>query len=429
MKIEISDNGKWQNSFTVKMILLAVTGLFLLIPLEMIKSMIRERQKNSEEVRKEISDQWAGNQIISGPVLNVPLIVHPSEKDDEPYRTVFHILPEQLLVNGNIMTSMRNRSIYRTVVFNSDISLSGNFVIPEIKVSGRSEILWKEAYFSIGISDNRGIRGTVSLTAAGKEIDAIPGLRDNDLYSSGITFPSGPEVETGSFPFSLVLKISGSGSINLVPLGRTTRVNLASAWNAPKFTGKFLPAERSVTSAGFKASWLVTDLNRNFPQSWTGDAYNPSEETFGTEFILEADHYRKSERSAKYGILFIALTFLALLFLEITTKEKINFFHYLLLALGLVLFFSLLSALSEHIGFNLAYLAASASTIIMIIMFLRSLLHKIRPAILIGGMLIILYSFIFVLLTLKDYAWLAGNIGLFILMAITMKLSLKLKEI
>lgn len=117
---------------------------------------------------------------------------------------------------------------------------------------------------------------------------------------------------------------------------------------------------------------------------------------------------------------------MALLFAEITSDDKINVFHYLQMALGLVLFFSMLNALSEHVGFNIAYLLASFLTIILISSFLKAIVHKTRPVLLIGALLVFLYSFIFVLLTLNDYAYLAGNIGLFVLLAVTMRISLKL---
>jgi inner membrane protein len=121
------------------------------------------------------------------------------------------------------------------------------------------------------------------------------------------------------------------------------------------------------------------------------------------------------------------LTFLSLFLVEFTGKVRINIFHYLLLALGLVLFFSLLNALSEQIGFNYAYLIASLSTIGMISMFLKGIIGQIRLVLLISGLLVFLYAFIFILLSLNDYAYLAGNIGLFILLAVTMKISLKLR--
>jgi len=142
---------------------------------------------------------------------------------------------------------------------------------------------------------------------------------------------------------------------------------------------------------------------------------------------MVVDHYQKSLRSARYGILFIALTFLAIIFAELTLRERLHIFHYLLIALALVLFFSLLNALSEHIGFNPAYLVSASATVLLISFFLRRLIRNYRPVLLISGLLVFLYSFNFILLTLEDYAYLAGNIGLFVLLAITMSLSVKLR--
>jgi len=287
--------------------------------------------------------------------------------------------------------------------------------------------LWNEAYYSIGISDNRGLKGNVSILTDSVPGEAIPGLKDTDLFSSGISFPAKIDAEKKNIAFSLDLKISGSESIFFTPLGKTTTVYLQSQWDSPGFLGNFLPAERQIDETGFKANWLVTNLNRNFPQSWSGNAYIPEKDSFGTEFVLQVDHYHKSIRSAKYGILFIALTFLSLLFVEIRTESKIHVFHYLQLALGLVLFFSLLNALSEQIGFKPAYLVASVSTILLISFFLKALISQTRPVLLLAGLLVFLYSFIFILLTLNDYAYLAGNIGLFVMLSVTMLVSTKLK--
>ena len=145
--------------------------------------------------------------------------------------------------------------------------------------------------------------------------------------------------------------------------------------------------------------------------------------SFGVDLFLPVDHYQKSWRSSRYGLLFIALTFLVLIFLEITGRESIHIFHYFLVSLGLVLFFSLLNSLSEQVGFNLAYLISSAATILMISVFTRTLFREKKRALIVFGMLVILYSFIFVLLTLNDFAYLAGNIGLFLLLSVVMMLS------
>jgi inner membrane protein len=428
MKTENNETGKWQNSLTLKMGLLAIMGLFLLIPLEMIKDIIRERQMTSEEIKKEISFQWAGQQTISGPVLNIPLLIYPSKTDAKPYRSVYHIMPESLEIKGDVQTEKRHRSIYEAVVFTTDLAVSGEFSVPAINIGETADVLWEEAYYSVGISDNRGIKGSVVLNTEDNQIEAVPGLREVDLFESGLTFPVNMNAGTKEITFSARLKISGSESLNFTPLGKTTSIILTSPWNAPGFTGNFLPSDRTIDDNGFKANWLITNLNRNFPQSWNGKSYRPEADAFGTEFVLEADHYQKSLRSAKYGILFIALTFLAMLFVEFRSVEKIHIFHYLLLALGLVMFFSLLNALSEHTGFNIAYFIAAVPTVILISIFLKGLFKNPRPVMVISGLLVFLYSFIFILLTLKDYAYLAGNIGLFILLAITMKLSLNLKE-
>lgn len=429
MKIEINENGKWQNSLTLKMFVLAAVGLFLLVPLELIKEMIRERQQNSEEIREEIATQWSGKQTVSGPVLNIPVVIQPAAVNSEPYKTVYHIMPEQLVINAGINTEKRHRGIYESVVFSSQISITGNFIIPEISPAEKHEIIWQDAYFSIGISDNRGLKGIISMQTGKKTIEAAPGLPDKDLFKSGISFPAAIAPDTGEIPFDISLQLSGSESIYFTPLGKETRVTMNSQWSSPGFSGNFLPAERTVSNAGFSANWIITNLNRNFPQIWNGNAYDPEKDSFGTEFILQADHYQKSLRSAKYGILFIALTFLALLFTEMTLRERIHVFHYLLPALGLVLFFSLLNSLSEHTGFGIAYVVSAVSMVMLIGSFLRALIRNPRPVILTSGLLVFLYGFIYILLTLKDYAYLAGNIGLFVLLAITMKLSLRFRDL
>jgi inner membrane protein len=426
MKIEISDSKLWQHSLTIKMILLAFLGIFLLAPLEMIKSIIKERQQNSENVKKEIASQWAGKQTISGPVLNIPLWIYPSKKDADPYKSVFHLMPETLNIKGNVQTEKRHRSIYQAVVYTVDMYLSGEFKIPEISSGERSEILWKESYFTMGISDNRGLRGGVSIRLDSTDIEASPGLKEIELFTSGITFPIELPEDDKNINFSISFKLSGSESLSFSPVGKETKVTLTSPWNSPGFKGNFLPSERTINDSGFEAGWLITNLNRNFPQYWSGNSYNPGNDSFGVDFVLQIDHYQKSLRSAKYGILFIALTFLALLFAELTIKENIHIFQYLLVSLALVLFFSLLNALSEHAGFNLAYLISALSTIILISLFMRTIIRNTRSVLLISGLLVFLYVFIFILLTLNDYAYLAGNIGLFILLAVTMRLSVKL---
>jgi inner membrane protein len=427
MKIEITNQNKWHQSLTIKLALLAFLGLIFLIPLEMIKEIILERQLNSEKVKKEISDQWAAKQCFSGPVINIPIRSIPSEKDEKPITRLWHILPENLNISGTIKPEIRYRGIYQSVVYDSELKIKGNFIIPAENDLKNYEILWDEAYYTVGISDNRGIKGKILLKSDSKELEAEPGVRDNDIFQSGISFISSALIPGNNVSLDMSINLSGSVGLQLTPLGKSTSAHLQSEWTSPSFNGSFLPVKRNVDETGFTADWEVTHLNRNFPQQWTGSAFNPLESSFGFDLFQPVDHYQKSWRSSRYGVLFIALTFLVLIFLEITRKETIHIFHYFLVSLGLVLFFSLLNSISEQVGFNGAYLISSIATILMISVFTGTLFREKKTALIVFFMLVILYSFIFILLILNDYAYLTGNIGLFLLLAIVMRLSANLE--
>lgn len=417
---------RWYETLTFKMALLGIMAIMFLVPLQLIKSMIAERAENSRQVQQQISEEWGKKQIITGPVLTIPVsrVSRLGDDKEEREKLLWHIMPGELDVSGRVEPRVRYKGIYETVIYEADLSLSGFFRIPELTGDKSGyEIMWSEAYYTVGISDNRGIKDSLSLLAGNTHIPAEPGARDKDISTSGITFPAFINMGSEKIPFSLDLDLRGSSGIFFTPVGKKTTVDLSSSWTAPSFTGNFLPEERTVGDDGFKAIWNITHLNRNFPLAWFGRIHDPEKESFGFNMILEVDHYRKSERSAKYGLLFIAFTYLVLLFLEMSSNRKIHVFHYFLVSLSLVLFFSLLNSLSEHIGFNPAYLVSSAATIILLSTFSGSLLKRGKYVLIISGMLTLLYAFIYILLALNEFAYLAGNIGLFAGLAVLMWMS------
>jgi inner membrane protein len=420
MKIEITNQGKWYNSLTLKIALLAVLGLFLLIPLQMIKEIIEDRQANAEKVQEEISGEWANSQCLTGPVINIPIRTVSAEDKTRTVTQIWHILPEEIIIDGDILPEIRSRRIYKTAVYNANLKISGTFAIPVESALPVAEILWNQAYYTVGISDNRGLKGEIEMHAGARALRAEPGVKDQDVFNSGFSFAE-TELKPGStVAFDLSITLAGSTSLSVTPLGKNTHASLRSAWDSPGFYGSFLPLSRVVDKSGFTADWEVTHLNRNFPQSWTGNAFQPEESAFGVNLVQPVDHYQKSWRSARYGILFIALTFLVLLFIEIRGKKTIPVIHYVLVSLALILFFSLLTALSEQLGFNAAYLAASGATIVLIAVFTALVIKDKKTPWLVFGLLVLLYAFIYVLLTLNDYAFLAGNIGLFLILAVVM---------
>ncbi len=427
MKNENQNDIKWYETLTFKMALLGIMAIMFLVPLELIKKVINERAENSQAVQQQISEEWGKVQTITGPILNIPVtrIIYEDDNKVSHATSTWHIMPEDLEIKGKIIPQIRYKGIYETVIYESDLKMSGSFIIPGNIDNSEVRVKWDEAYFTLGISDNRGLIRDLLLNIEDEMYSAQPGCYDHDLFSSGVTFPSGLAPDSKSFEFNIDLGLRGSSGIYFSPVGKSTSVNIESPWEAPSFTGNYLPGNRTIGEDGFTASWNITHLNRNFPQSWYGAIHRPEDESFGVNLILEVDHYRKSERSAKYGLLFIAFTYLVLLFLELSSNKRIHLFHYFLVSLALVLFFSLLNALSEHIGFSLAYLISSVSTIGLLTLFTGSLLKKTSYVIIVSGMLTVLYVFIYILLALNEFAYLAGNIGLFIARAAIMWLSAK----
>ncbi len=425
MKNENKNDVKWYETLTFKMALLGIMAIMFLVPLQLIQMVITERAENSRNVQEQISEEWGKTQTITGPVLNIPVTRVSSSPDGRINTTesIWHIVPESLEMHGKIYPQVRYKGIYESVIYESDLKLSGQFKIPEQQNVDNVEINWEEAYYSLGISDNRGIIKDLVMTTSNGQIDAQPGVYDYDISSSGVSFPS--EIPPGNtrIEFEIKLGLRGSTGLFFTPTGKSTSVNIESSWTAPSFTGLYLPEERTIGDEGFAAKWYITHLNRNFPQSWFGNIHKPEEEYFGVNLILPVDHYRKSERSAKYGLLFIAFTYLVLLFLELSSNQRIHLFHYFLVALSLVLFFSLLNSLSEHIGFSFAYLISSGATIGLLSVFTGTLLKKTKYVVMVGGMLTLLYIFIYILLSLNEFAYLAGNIGLFVALSAIMLLS------
>ena len=260
--------------------------------------------------------------------------------------------------------------------------------------------------------------------------------------------------------FSIDLALKGSQLLYFIPTGQETNVKMTSNWQNPSFDGAFLPTSPAIINAkGFEAQWKVLHLNRNFPQSWLGNNYfvgsNPqdanattdynayaspeinadgvtkglndiSTSAFGVNLLLPIDGYAQSTRAVKYAVLFIGLTFLVFYFLELLNNISVHPFQYLLIGLGLCIFYILLISISEHLDFDLGYFIASAMTIGLIAWYANSILKQGKLATLVGGTLVVLYGFIFVIIQLQDYALLVGGLGLFAILALVMYFSRKI---
>jgi inner membrane protein len=419
----------WQ--ITLKVLIIGMIAIALLVPKFMILDLIGQRQNTTEQSSKEVMQSWSLAQTVRGPVLSIPYserIIDNNGKEMNEEKELY-LLPKTLKIGGEISPEKRKRSIYKTVVYESDIKISGHFDISELNVLKipQENILWEKAKILVAVHDLRGINNRVEFFWNDSVYAFSPGMENKLAGSNGISLPM-TQISPQDFPahFQFTLNLKGSEMLNFAPLGETTEVNLQSAWNDTGFTGSFLPAEHTINQDGFTASWKVLDFNRNFPQQWKNDEYRVTDADFGVKLLTVADHYQKSSRAAKYGILVILFVFLSFFLNEIITKQKVHPFQYILVGFAVLVFYLLLLSISEQLGFNLAYLISAVSVLIMILLYSRTFLKTWLHAFIQTLILTFSFGFIFVLMQLETYALLVGSIGLFAVLALTMFITRKI---
>lgn len=427
-----------RESFTFKLLMIGALSLLLLIPAGMIQNLISERQNTQNSAVFEITEKWGQEQMFSGPYLLIPyeqLIQREKEtitannkilKEVEFVSTTkyAYALPNTLDIDGDIASTTRYRGPYQAVLYEADLQFSGEFEKIDWKELGieKESIKWSEVRLCIGISDSKGINDAILININEKSYTAKPGLSSGALTSNGVNTKIDIQENKG-FDFNFKINTNGSESIFFIPLGKTTTTRLRSNWLNPKFNGSFLPDNRNITENGFSAEWKVLNLNRNFPQQWKDRTIHLASDKYGVDLITPVDHYQKSYRSSKYALMFIALTFMIFFFSEVLNKRKLHIIQYFLVGISLCVFYTLLTALSEHIGFTNAYLVGSISTVALISLYCKSIFKSSKIAWIVFGGLSALYGFLYTIIQLEDFALLMGSIGLFLVMSSIMYFS------
>ncbi|WP_286775347.1 MULTISPECIES: cell envelope integrity protein CreD [Sphingobacterium] len=460
---------KISNSTVLKLFVIFFLSLILLIPLALISDLIEERKNREQEVSDGITLNWGKDQVISSPVLaipyreTIPLSAEKADKSNlrEELKWIF-VLPKTSNIATDITPQHLSRGIYNAVVYNSNITLEGSFdkiSIEKLEVP-HEQIDWKGSKLIFGIQDFKGLGKRPSLNWDGNELTFDPDFNNLKLFTQNLVCPVSLDPQKTDSRFKIKLNLKGSKSLNFLPLSDQTNIQAKGNWANPSFTGAFLPSKRNTETSNFSASWEIPSFNRKLPQQWTGDARpiyqfdnklaNGNEDneqkaaqTANTtiasannlldnadmitiNFLPDINNYQKTTRVAKYGILVIILTFTSLLFTEVIKKKRIHIIQYILIGAAMVLFYTLLLALSEHIGFNLAYLTASVATVMLIGSFIKSITKDQKSALLLSSILALFYLFIYILMQLRDYSLIAGTIGIFIILAILMRVSTKI---
>ena len=424
-----------RNSLTIKMLFIGAIMLLLLIPGSMVMSLIKDRESMMEGAQDEVARMWGGVQHLTGPVLSVPYrLTTRTQNSTQSVEGRITLLPEDLDIVGHIDCEQRRRGFYDTNVYTADLVLSGTFNLPADLPANTSGMVvdWAGAAVMLGISDLRGIEESIEIGFDGRQLATTSETKQpcfNVGVAARVDLSGWTATPDKRIRFNIPLKFKGSGGLYMAPVGNSNRIRIDSDCPTPGFCGNFLPSRREVTDAGFTAEWKVVAQNREYPQLLRDDEhkYKIQQSELGTNLLIPVTQYRQATRSVKYAALVILLTFCGVFFVEMTRRRNIHAFQYLLVGLALILFYSLLVSISEHLDFGAAYFLAAAMTVSLITFFIYGIVRQKATAACIGGLLTLLYVYIYILLQLEIFALLAGSIGLFIILAIAMHYSLKME--
>lgn len=450
--IEKPNKNKFSNwiktSITARMLMVGALVLILLIPLIYIEELIKERSFRQQNVISEINQQWGNEVLLNGPVLKIPYkIFNEKTITDAKTKQVLtetieeikhaYFFPNDLNIKSSLNPEVKQRGIYSTAVYNSNINFSGNFNKPDFSDVEISEehIIWEKAKLIIQTSNLKGV-SEAEIVINSKKYKVVSKYNgNNDVYGQEIklhnletnTLKFDSLALTQPIQFNIQLNIKGSKQIRFIPIGKQTQAEMTSNWKDANFFGEFLPYnDDKINDNGFDAKWKVLDINRAFSQQHFGDLPDYREFAFGVNFMIPIDQYQQSERSAKYGFLVIGLTFLVFFLIQTLSKIQIHPFQYLMIGLALTMFYTLLISISEHSTFKSAYLIAGIVVVILITLYSKSILKSSKFTAFIFTSLSVLYGFIYVIIQLENYALLVGSIGLFLILATVMFVSKKI---
>ena len=422
-------------SAILKIVAIGVLGVCLMIPLTLVWVLVAERSQRRDEVVTETVSSIGRAQTVGGVVLDLPYDTLERQPNGTTVTVTRHAYahPQQLTIEATATPEIRHRSLYSVIVYRTTVRLTGTIAPPDLGRLNAAPVAvhWDRAATTVEIADLRGTLAVSPLLFGDRPVTLEP-TTDTAVFAKGVRAltPLTPDA-TAPVQFVVDLTLAGSDALRFVPTGKATDVRLGASWRDPGYSGAFLPTTRTSTADGFQARWQVSYLARSFPHAWlegtvdrTSMQLQRSQATFGVSFVQPVDHYQKTERALKYGLLFVLLTFTVFLLWELLRNLRLHPVQYLLIGAALVVFYLLLLSLAEHMWFTAAYGLAAGATIALVAGYAASVLAAgLRGALGIGGWLTALYAVLFVLLQLEDVALLVGSVFVFVMLALVMFLT------
>jgi inner membrane protein len=420
----------------------------LLLSLSMIRDKVAERRERAAEVQRTFADETSGPQVVAGPILALtceesyveertvhqengkPLTVRERKLRPCAIRLV---LPRELAINSRAPVEQRYRGIYPIRLYRARMEIAGVFDLPpQPAARGEAQSAWKEAFLVLAVSDVRGIKEAPDLRLGSRTHAFMPGTVDPRLRS-GLHARLGTYAELQRervLSFQVPLELAGTARLDIAPVGTASDIRIASDWPHPSFVGAYPPDERESGAQGFTAGWRVSHLATGGNAFWldaiAADKLFANPRLVGVALVEPVNPYSMSYRATEYGFLFVLLTFAVFCLVELIWGVRLHPVQYALTGLALSVFFLLLIALSEHIRFGLAYVAAAAACVGLLTLYLRAPLGSAGRTATFSGIFAALYGALYVLLRSEDHSLLLGSLLVFSLLAAVMLLTRRL---
>ena len=448
--MEISENDTQEGrtgffqSTTAKMLMVGFLTLVLLIPLFFVQDLIRERSQRKTQMVDEVTNLWGKDILFYGPILRIPYTSYEAYNVTNPKTGITTIerkiitnyayfFPNELKNTSNIKKNESlKRGIFNHVVFTADMNFKGDFAKPNFTKLGVSEenIQWSKASIIVKTTNLKSIKSELKIQLNNDKFSFEPQNMDKSEYSilASNNFDYKTLIKNDKINFSFGITYNGSNSVKFIPVGKITTVSVDSDWESPSFEGSFAASDttKTINKKGFHADWKILDINRTFTQQYVNALPNLDDYLFGVKLIQTVDEYQQNERASKYGFLVIGLTFLIFFLIQSVSKINIHIFQYSMIGLALIMFYTLLISITEHSTFSFAYTVAVTSVVAMITLYSISILKNRKFPMFIGIALSVLYTFIYVIIQMEDYALLVGSIGLFLILGAVMYFSRKI---
>ena len=455
------------NSLGLKLIIVCALVMLMAIPAMFISYIAFERSSRADEVMAEVSQRYGGEQFITGPMIVAP---YNSYYDDGTLSETGHyaVFAEHGKAEfKDMVTTVRKRSLFKVPTYDAKAVLGASFgAVDENLDIGNAKVDWSKAKIIVALSDVRGLTRDVTLRLPSGEqrkfhpanLSESASIPRPHVYKSGVpamrvdgrviakenvhrrfgwlqnydevnylSVPIGDLVSKGAgFDVSVDMAVSGARRLGVTPFAQSTEVNMSSDWADPGFEGGFPPLARDISEAGFSANWSVPYLRRGIRahgKAHSLGALNAPDKLMTVQLVSTQNPYQTVNRALKYSVLFIGMVFLAYFLFEVLVGVQVHPAQYILIGLTQSIFYLLLLAFSERIGFGAAFAVSSAATVIATAAYAGAVFGDRKYIARAGAVFAVVYGLLYCLMRMQDFALMIGALASFLAIAATMYLT------